>query len=91
MPPAADSDRNVAAAVSQSFHRVDHPAIRNADEVAAEPFQEAPCQSALEWDPLSARVLEIDPAFTISAWIARGGQSNAKLMTEGLRKAGLPE
>ena len=41
--------------------------------------------------PLSARVLEIDPAFTISAWIARGGQSNAKLMTEGLRKAGLPE
>jgi adenylate cyclase len=39
----------------------------------------------------AARVLEIDPAFTISAWIARGGQSNAKLMTEGLRKAGLPE
>jgi adenylate cyclase len=39
----------------------------------------------------AARVLEIDPAFTISAWIARGGQSNAKLLTEGLRKAGLPE
>ena len=39
----------------------------------------------------TARVLEIDPAFTISAWIARGGQSNAKLMIEGLRKAGLPE
>jgi adenylate cyclase len=39
----------------------------------------------------AARVLETDPAFTISAWIARGGQSNAKLMTEGLRKAGLPE
>ena len=39
----------------------------------------------------AARVLELDPAFTISAWIARGGQSNAKLLIEGLRKAGLPE
>jgi adenylate cyclase len=39
----------------------------------------------------AARVLELDPAFTISVWIARGGQSNAKLLTEGLRKAGLPE
>ena len=39
----------------------------------------------------AARVLEIDPAFTISAWIARGGQSNAKLHSEGLRKAELPE
>jgi adenylate cyclase len=39
----------------------------------------------------AARLLETDPAFTISSWIARGGQSNAKLMTEGLRKAGLPE
>jgi adenylate cyclase len=39
----------------------------------------------------AARVLEVDPNFTISAWIARGGQSNAKLMIEGLRKAGLPE
>jgi adenylate cyclase len=39
----------------------------------------------------AARLLEVDPAFTISAWIARGGQSNAKLLTEGLRKAGLPE
>jgi adenylate cyclase len=37
------------------------------------------------------RVLAGDPAFTISAFIARGGQSNAKLMIEGLRKAGLPE
>jgi adenylate cyclase len=42
------------------------------------------CQAA-------ARVLELDPAFTISAFIARGGQSNAKLLIEGLRKAGLPE
>ena len=39
----------------------------------------------------AAHVLEHDPAFTISTWIARGGQSNAKLYIEGLRKAGLPE
>ena len=39
----------------------------------------------------AARLLEFDPAFTISALIARGGQSNAKLLIEGLRKAGLPE
>jgi adenylate cyclase len=39
----------------------------------------------------AARLLEIDPAFTISSWIARGGQSNSKLLIEGLRKAGLPE
>ncbi len=39
----------------------------------------------------AARALEFDPAFTISAWIARGGQSNSNLWTEGLRKAGLPE
>jgi adenylate cyclase len=39
----------------------------------------------------TARLLEVDPSFTISAWTARGGQSNAKLLIEGLRKAGLPE
>ena len=39
----------------------------------------------------ATRVLELDPAFTISAFIARGGQSNAKLLIGGLRKAGLPE
>jgi adenylate cyclase len=39
----------------------------------------------------AALLLEVDPAFTISSWIARGGQSNARLMIEGLRKAGLPE
>ncbi|WP_244485791.1 adenylate/guanylate cyclase domain-containing protein [Bradyrhizobium tropiciagri] len=39
----------------------------------------------------AARLLEVDPGFTISAWIARGGQSNSKLTIEGLRKAGLPE
>jgi adenylate cyclase len=39
----------------------------------------------------AARALEFDPGFTISAGIARGGLSNAKLLIEGLRKAGLPE
>ena len=38
-----------------------------------------------------AHLLEVDPAFTITSWIARGGQSNSKLIIEGLRKAGLPE
>ena len=37
------------------------------------------------------RLLELDPNFTISACIARGGQSNSHLQIEGLRKAGLPE
>jgi adenylate cyclase len=35
----------------------------------------------------AARLLEVDPAFTISSWISRGGQSNSKLAIEGLRKA----
>ena len=40
----------------------------------------------------TARMLELDPAFTtISAWTDRGGQSNSMLLIEGLRKAGLPE
>jgi adenylate cyclase len=39
----------------------------------------------------AAHLLEVDPSFTISSWVARGGQSNAKLLVEGLRKAGLPE
>jgi adenylate cyclase len=39
----------------------------------------------------ATHVLETDLAFTISSWIARGGQSNSKLTIEGLRKAGLPE
>ena len=38
-----------------------------------------------------ARVLEDDPAFTMTKYIGRGGQTNAKLFIEGLRKAGLPE
>jgi adenylate cyclase len=39
----------------------------------------------------AARVRETDPAFTISALIARGGFSNSKILIEGLRKAGFPE
>ena len=39
----------------------------------------------------AARLLEVDPSFTISGWIARGGQQNSKLLIEGLRKVGLPE
>jgi tetratricopeptide (TPR) repeat protein len=39
----------------------------------------------------AAHLLELDHAFTISGWMSRGGQSNAKLLIEGLRKAGLPE
>jgi adenylate cyclase len=38
-----------------------------------------------------ARLLEVDPAFTMSARMGRRRQSNAKLLIEGLRKAGLPE
>jgi adenylate cyclase len=39
----------------------------------------------------AAHVLEFEPGFTISSWLARGGQTNSKLIIEGLRKAGLPE
>src|SRR5262249_33976256 len=40
----------------------------------------------------ATRLLEIDPAFTISAWTARGERGlTANLITEGFRKAGLPE
>jgi adenylate cyclase len=39
----------------------------------------------------TALVLETDPGFSVSSWIARGGQSHAKLLVDGLRKAGLPE
>jgi adenylate cyclase len=39
----------------------------------------------------AARLLEVDPGFTITSWIARGGQANSKLLIEGLRKAGLPQ
>jgi adenylate cyclase len=39
----------------------------------------------------ATRLLETDPAFTISARMGRARQSHMKLLIEGLRKAGLPE
>jgi adenylate cyclase len=39
----------------------------------------------------AARVLAVDPAFTISARMGRRRQSRVKALIEGLRKAGLPE
>lgn len=39
----------------------------------------------------AARLLQVDPAFTISARMDRRRQSQVKLLIEGLRKAGLPE
>jgi len=36
----------------------------------------------------AARALEVDLAFTISAWIAWGGQSNSKLLIEVAAKQG---
>jgi adenylate cyclase len=39
----------------------------------------------------AARLLEVDPAFTISARMGRVRRSHVKLLIEGLRKAGLPE
>ena len=42
----------------------------------------------------AARLLQLDPAFAISAWIARApglAEPSWKLLIEGLQKAGLPE
>ena len=44
-----------------------------------------------EADEAAARLLEVDPAFTISERMGRRRQSHSKLLIEGLRKAGLPE
>lgn len=38
-----------------------------------------------------ARVLELEPNFHISEFVARTGTSNLQLFIDGLRKAGLPE
>ena len=38
----------------------------------------------------AARVLELEPDFTISTWIARGGQSNSKLFAEVFAKRDCP-
>jgi adenylate cyclase len=39
----------------------------------------------------ATRLLQVDPAFTISARMGRRRQAHAKLLIEGFRKAGLPE
>jgi adenylate cyclase len=39
----------------------------------------------------AAHLLELEPGFTISAWIVRNKISKFNLLTEGLRMAGLPE
>jgi adenylate cyclase len=39
----------------------------------------------------AAHMLELEPGFTISEWIVRNRITNFKLLTEGLRKSGLPE
>jgi adenylate cyclase len=38
-----------------------------------------------------ARLLELEPDFRISEWVARGGVSRVQSYIDGLRKAGLPE
>jgi adenylate cyclase len=38
-----------------------------------------------------AQILEIEPDFRISEWVARSGQWQAQMLIDGLRKAGLPE
>jgi adenylate cyclase len=38
-----------------------------------------------------AQLLEIEPHFRISEWVARTGQWQAQMYIDGLRKAGLPE
>jgi adenylate cyclase len=66
-----------------------NPSYQNAYRCLASAF--AHLGRKAEAREAAARVIETDPAFTISAWIARGGQTNSKLLIEGLRKAGLPE
>src|SRR5262249_40854561 len=39
----------------------------------------------------AARLLEMEPGFAVAAFVARGERSKAKLLAEGLRKAGLPK
>ena len=38
-----------------------------------------------------AQLLEIEPHFRISEWVAHTGQRQAQMYIDGLRKAGLPE
>ena len=75
----------VAAKKAQRQNPSYSPAYRCLASAFAHLGREAEARDA------AARLLECDPAFTISSWIARGGQTSAKLQIEGLRKVGLPE
>ena len=75
----------VAAKKAQRQNPSYSPAYRCLASAFAHLGREAEARDA------AARLLECDPAFTISSWIARGGQTSAKLHIEGLRKVGLPE
>ena len=39
----------------------------------------------------ATQILEIEPDFRISEWVARTGQWQVQTYIDGLRKAGLPE
>ena len=45
----------------------------------------------LEARKTATQLLEIEPHFRISEWLARSGRWQAQLYIDGLRKAGLPE
>jgi adenylate cyclase len=78
-----------AVATGKKALRV-NPAFRTAYRCLASAF--AHLGRDAEAREAAARLLEDDPAFTISGSIARGGRTaNLKLLIEGLRKAGLPE
>jgi adenylate cyclase len=79
-------DEAIASGKKAQHQNPSHPSVyRCLASVFAHLGRDAEAREA------AARLLELDPAFTISACIARGGQANAKLLIEGLRKAGLPE
>jgi adenylate cyclase len=66
-----------------------HPSSHAAYRCLASAFAHLGCDA--EAREAAARLLEVDPAFSISAYIDRGGLPKARLLIEGLRKAGLPE
>ena len=66
-----------------------NPSYSSADRCLASAF--AHLGRDAEAREAAARLLQLDPSLTMSDWIARGGQTNSRLMIEGLRKAGLPE
>jgi adenylate cyclase len=79
-------DEAIVAGRKAQHHNPSHP---HAYLCLACAFAHLGCDA--EAREAAARLLEVNPAFTISGWIAWSGKSNAQLVTEGLRKAGLPE